>query len=275
MREGPGIRKDLGHMFSTLRGDDDGDNDDDPGAVTSLPRPSAASCKRKSLTTGARKRPVTQPKTKHIKPQLMAQKTKKDAHNKAQGRAIPKKRERASTQQKVEPNIPLQLRENIQASHFGLGHLKWSRWTQILKERNEGKVTATSGKIAKEMAFESGKSKRAIYEFAVQTGHRCRLRVMYFKVTNGISSNKPPCSILLSARHVRRQLDGVLQGGCRVYARRALISRNIKFRGVRCSDIKKFVRKLKMSYDYAWVKPWRAPACRVVEKGGHTLSFAV
>ena len=81
-------------------------------------------------------------------------------------------------------------------------------------------------------------------EAAVQTRPGARRHVVWCRVLPASSANRLSLSRLLASPSVRAQLDRVMRSGCRVWVRRAKVSR-LQNEG----EVKQQVKDV---YDYAW-----------------------
>ncbi|ELU17322.1 hypothetical protein CAPTEDRAFT_219551 [Capitella teleta] len=249
-REGAVMRNGLEDMFQRLRSEEDEPAAELPSAAAKPNRKPA----RKVVPAKQAVRPKTAKAKQAIQPKPLFEKPKV-RHPKSKNKTAKAKRE------------PRQARETVQQSHFVLNSLKWSPWQKAMSltpcdgTQWRPRRAGAPGFRSAYLFTDSKRSKPAVYEFAVQTGARRKMHVVFFRCTKGIPTYCHWDRHLLQwigHYNMRDLLTRLLQqkvAGCKVLlmVRRAILPRNgVRVGSKTCSDYRAVTRMLKARYDYAW-----------------------
>ena len=152
--------------------------------------------------------------------------------------------------------IPRKLnREKVPDTNFRFNRLRWSPWklaavpaeaevrSGAWRRFLRGAARARGGAVLGVGAGGRGQG-TVLCEAAVQTRPGARRHVVWCRVLPASSANRLSLSRLLASPSVRAQLDRVMRSGCRVWVRRAKVSR-LQNEG----EVKQQVKDV---YDYAW-----------------------
>ena len=146
-------------------------------------------------------------------------------------------------------NLPKLKRENVPEQNFTLNGLSWTPWQLAIVPGSSDKMDSEhwterkNGKGCRRCSIFGGKTQvAALYEFSVQRCHKAKRYVLYSKFCSGFTKSWD--SRLLCGKVVKSQIDNVVDQGCNVYVRRAVLTSDSK---------KEAVQSLKR-YDYAWRK---------------------
>ena len=159
------------------------------------------------------------------------------------------------------------IREKVPDTNFRFNRLRWSpwklaalptagaeaevtsgQWRRFLRGAARARVGAVLSEGGEGGAGARGRGKgqgsAVMCEAAVQTRPGARRHVVWCRVLPASSANRLSLSRLLASPGVRAQLHRVMRSGCRVWVRRAKVSR-----GQNEGEVKQQVKDV---YDYAW-----------------------
>ena len=173
-------------------------------------------------------------------------------------------------------------RELVPRTKFILKNLKWSPWKLgMAKEDSENDDWQPRRKdcvgFRNTSLFKIGSDKPAIYEFAVQREKQCKKYVMYSKVTRGFSGMHWD-TFLLKKDNVEEEINNILQNGCKLFVRRALIDNPCQINGKTLRKPREYQTLLTQTYDYAWKFAFRngeTKSHRQIERNGVALSMGL
>ena len=172
-------------------------------------------------------------------------------------RFIPKARCKLKNSSKPrKPIVTRTPRETVQGSKFILNGLQWSVWKlavcksapdhrNIWQERRNGRPGVRSIDL-----FDGSTEKAAIYEFAVRHNSQKKY-VVYAKAVSGFKGRSWE-SALLGKDRVQEEIDSIINKGCELYVRRAVIKNVVKIDFNRLETPQEFSACLRSRYDYAW-----------------------
>jgi hypothetical protein len=139
----------------------------------------------------------------------------------------------------------------VPESNFRLNGAPWTKWQLVMAQSLldqephlwEARNTGSIGYRRKYIC--GGKyTKPALYEFAVQTGERCKRYVVYIKSCKGfVLGSRTWESRLLNRLSIKDQINDILKKGYRLFARRCQLRRSSGMMN-KMVDIG--------NYDYAW-----------------------
>lgn len=143
-------------------------------------------------------------------------------------------------------------REKVARSAFTCNNLDWSTWRLAYTPLDDfklsskrGFVTKFNGKCLKRRQLFSNQSRKSsLYEIAVQTKIRGKRHVVYSSVVPGKGKNGDwECDLLHGGRkRLLDQIRSVVENGCKVFVRRAFVSKRHKSK----------LDTLHKRYSYAW-----------------------
>ena len=154
--------------------------------------------------------------------------------------------------------IPRKLmREKVPDSNFRFSQLHWSPWklaavpveTEVKSGQwrrfLKGCARGRGGMVVGAGCSKGSKQGSVLCEAAVQTRPGARRHVVWCRVLPASSANRLSLSRLLSSQSVRKQLERVMRGGCRLWVRWASVSG----RGHGKVNMQQEVKDV---YNYAW-----------------------
>ena len=159
-------------------------------------------------------------------------------------------------------------RECVPGTKFLLNEMRWSEWKLAMcprcpDDREVWQDRRGSRPGVRNVAlFSRSADKAAIYGFALRRVDSRKKYVMYSKVSNGFEG-KMWDTALLGKDRVQEEIDNILDAGCELYVRRAVIDRAIKVGEKTLRKARDFSTILRLSYDYAW---------RFTKRGGEHVS---
>ncbi|OWF52051.1 Ariadne-like RING finger protein R811 [Mizuhopecten yessoensis] len=229
-----GINRELEGLFGTLRRYESGASNISTASSKHTPAP--------STSTGS-----TSPKIKKTKVPTSAAKQKRKP-NRIPNRQIVKQNKKSVKSRGDQKAIH---REKVTHSSFTCSRLDWSKWRLAYTPLNgtglsskRGFITKFRGNCLKRKELFSGRSRKmALYEVAVQTKIRGKRHVLYSRIVSGNTNNVDWESALLHGgkKRLLGQIQSVIDSGCKVFVRRALVTKRHQSR---LNSLDK--------YNYAW-----------------------
>ncbi|XP_021350121.1 uncharacterized protein LOC110448280 isoform X2 [Mizuhopecten yessoensis] len=263
-----GINRELEGLFGTLRRYESGASNISTASSKHTPAPSTSTgstspkIKKTKVPTSAAKqkrKPNRIPNRQIVKQNKRSVKSRGDqkAIHREKERNVKSRGDRKAIHREKEKSVKSRgdqkaiHREKVTHSSFTCSRLDWSKWRLAYTPLNgtglsskRGFITKFRGNCLKRKELFSGRSRKmALYEVAVQTKIRGKRHVLYSRIVSGNTNNVDWESALLHGgkKRLLGQIQSVIDSGCKVFVRRALVTKRHQSR---LNSLDK--------YNYAW-----------------------